>query len=259
MDPNQITTTFIPKKPLQEVVTGSPVRSSAPTGTLLVLAIIIMVLTIASLGGLLFYNKFLESNITQLQTSITRSEKEYEPTLLADLTKLDKRLKNGSMIINQHLAISPIFDLIEQNTLKTVRFSKFDFKNSETGMYLVTLAGEADNYQSIAMQSQSFGDVAAFKGIIFSDFTLTPKNRISFNASFTVSPDILNYASAPIKPITPTTTVPVSTTTIESIAPVNTSVDTTTSSQEASIEQITPAIPAVPAAAVSSTTVRTAR
>lgn len=199
MDPNQITTTFIPKKPIEEVVINTPGRSSAPAGTLFILAIIILILTIISVGGLFFYNNLTKSELTTLQDSLEKNEKQYEPNLLVDLTNLDKRLKNGSALINQHIAVSPIFDLVEQYTLKTVRFSKFEFKTSDTGTYVVSLSGEADNYQSIALQSQNFGDISAFKGVIFSDFTLTPKNRISFNTSFTVSPEIINFKTAPLK------------------------------------------------------------
>jgi hypothetical protein len=199
MDPNQITTTFIPKKPIEEVIVNTPGRSSAPAGTLFIIAIIVLILTIISVGGLFFYNNLTRSEITTLQESLEKNEKQYEPNLLVDLTALDRRLKNGNALINQHIAISPIFDLIEQYTLKTVRFSKFEFKTSDTGSYVVTLSGEADNYQSIALQSQNFGDISAFKGVIFSDFTLTPKNRISFNTSFTISPEILNFKTAPLK------------------------------------------------------------
>ncbi len=206
MDPNQITTTFIPKKPIEEIVVNTPGHRSAPAGTLFIIAIIVLILTIISVGGIIFYNKFLNSDIDQLQKSLTLSEKEYEPTLLVELTKLDKRLKGGATVLNQHVVVSPIFDLIEQNTLKTVRFSKFDLKVSESGIYEVVLAGEADNYQTIALQSQNFGDITVFKDVIFSDFTLTSKNRISFNVSFTVSRDILNFSSAPLKPVNPTST-----------------------------------------------------
>lgn len=201
MDPNQITTTFIPKKPIEEVVANTPGNRNAPTGTLFIISIIVLILTIVSVGGIYFYTKFLNSDIEQLQKSLTLSEKEYEPTLLADLIKLDKRLKGGVMVLNQHVAISPVFDLIEQNTLKAVRFNKFDLRVSETGVYEVILAGDADNYQTIALQSQNFGDITAFKDVIFSDFTLTPKNRVSFNTSLTVSRDILNFSSAPLKSV----------------------------------------------------------
>lgn len=241
MDPNQITTTFIPKKPIEEDVNiNNPVaRRSVPAGTLFIFSIILLIITAVSLGGLFFYNKITQTDLEQLRTSLSRNEKEYEPSLLADLTKLDKRLKNGSAVLSQHVAISPIFDLIEQYTLKTVRFSKFDLKTSDTGQYIVTLSGEADNYQSIALQSQSFGDISAFKGVIFSDFTLTPKNRISFNTSFTVSPEILYFKTAPLKQIVPTaTTAAPSSSTTSSIV-----TNTTTTAATDTVESVSVKIP----------------
>lgn len=239
MDPNQITTTFIPKKPIEEVVINTPGRSSAPAGTLFILAIIILILTIISVGGLFFYNNLTKSELVTLQESLEKNEKQYEPNLLVDLTNLDKRLKNGSALINQHIAVSPIFDLIEQYTLKTVRFSKFEFKTSDTGSYVVTLSGEADNYQSIALQSQNFGDISAFKGVIFSDFTLTPKNRISFNTSFTVAPEILSFKTAPLKSNTIIKNTP-------TVLPITTSTTTDTAAPAETVQgssQIAPVTP----------------
>ena len=209
MDPNQITTTFIPKKPLQQSPeeTGALRSVRTPMGTLLIISIIVGILAAVTIGGIFLYKQYMVTNVESIQKALQTNEKELEPNLLADLNRLDKRLKTADLLLRQHVAPSPIFDLIEQNTLKTVRFSKFEFRN-ENNIYSVTMAGEANNYQSIALQSQNFGDVTAFRDVIFSDFTLTPKNRISFSVVFKVNADLINFSTAPIKvlPATPAPT-----------------------------------------------------
>jgi uncharacterized membrane-anchored protein YhcB (DUF1043 family) len=221
MDPNQITTTFIPKKPLQQSPeeTGATHAVRTPMGTLMVISIIIGILAAISLVGVFLYKQYVIADVENIQKALKTNEKELEPNLIADLTKLDKQLKNGETLLRQHIAPSPIFDLIEQNTLKQVRFSKFEFR-VDNNMYDVNMSGEANNYQSIALQSQNFGDVTAFRDVIFSDFTLTPKNRISFTVSFKVNTDILNFSTAPIRVISSSVTPTPAPT--ETLAPVDT-------------------------------------
>jgi hypothetical protein len=202
MDPNQITTTFIPKKPLQQTAEeiGSTRVNRAPIGAVLVISIIIGILSAAAVVGVYLYKRYTIQAVENIQKELASNEKELEPNLLVELGKLDKRLKNGEVVLSKHIALSPVFDIIEQNTLKTVRFSSFKF-NTENNTYSVMLSGEANSYQAVALQSESFGSIISFREVIFSDFTLTPKNRISFTVSFKVSPEVLNFSTAPIKVI----------------------------------------------------------
>lgn len=198
MDPNQITTTFIPKAPIQTATPEIEIKRSAPLGTLLIISIIVGLLATVLIVGVFLYKKVIVSDIENLQKTLKQAETTLDPKLIEELTRLDKRLKNSESLLRNHTVVSPIFDLIEQYTLKTVRFSKFDLI-VDGGVVNVSMAGEANNYQSIALQSQNFGEVTHFKDVIFSDFTLTPKNRISFSASFSVSPSILKFITAPLK------------------------------------------------------------
>ncbi len=195
MDSN-FQTTFIPKKPINT----EPVHVSRPVGLLSVIAFIILLIT-AGLGiGLFFYQQYLTDNTTKLEASILRAEKSFEPNLITELQMLDKRLMVSDALITKHTALSPFFTLLESTTLRSVRFAKFDFIASADGLPTIHMTGEADGYRAIAQQSDVFGEHAAVRDHIFSNFILTPKGKVSFDLLFRVSPDLLKFkqvASAP--------------------------------------------------------------
>ncbi len=213
MDSN-FQTTFIPKKPINP----EPVRVSRPVGLLSVISFLILLIT-AGLGvGLFLYQQYLTDNTAELEASIARAEKSFEPNLIAELQMLDKRLTVSDALISKHTALSPFFALLEETTLRSVRFAKFDFLASEEGVPTIHMTGEADGYRAIAQQSDVFGEHVAVRDHIFSNFILTPKGKVSFDLLFHVSPDLLKFKQVAAAPAP---AAPVMAPTLESSAPVS--------------------------------------
>ncbi|MBP9821480.1 MAG: hypothetical protein KBC98_01180 [Candidatus Pacebacteria bacterium] len=195
MDSN-FQTTFIPKKPMAP----EPVRVSRPVGLLSVIAFLILLITAALGVGLFLYQQYLADNTIELEASIARAEKSFEPNLIAELQMLDKRLTVSDALISKHVALSPFFELLESTTLRSVRFAKFDFLASEDGSPVIHMTGEADGYRAIAQQSDVFGQHASVRDHMFSNFILTPKGKVSFDLLFRVSPDLLKFKNAVAAP-----------------------------------------------------------
>ena len=60
------------------------------------------------------------------------------------------------------------------------------------------MSGVADGYQSIAEQSDVFGANTYLTDVIFSNFALTQSGQVSFDLSFGVQPQFLNFETAPL-------------------------------------------------------------
>ena len=65
------------------------------------------------------------------------------------------------------------------------------------------MSGEGDSYQSIAQQSDVLGSNTFLKNVLFSNFFLTQKGKISFDLSYGVSPDFVDFEKAPLAGATP--------------------------------------------------------
>lgn len=203
---NQFTTTFIPKKPMVTETTSSA-QVSRPVGLLSTLVTIIFFITIIIGGGVYFWKQYETAEIQKLAESVKKIEKDFEPQLISELQTLDKQLRNGDLVLKNHTVISPLLDMLEASTIQPIRFTKFDFIIDETKGPLVKMSGEStEGYPAIAQQSNIFATNNALKDTIFSNFFLNQKGRVSFDLSFGVRPDFIDFEKAPIIN-TPTTPV----------------------------------------------------
>jgi hypothetical protein len=195
---NQFTTTFIPKKPMVQETASSSAPVSRPVGILSSLSLVIFFITIALGGGVYFWEQYETSNVALLADSVKKVEKEFEPQLITQLQSLDKQLRNANILVKNHTVASPLFDLLESTTLKQVQFGKFDYSVDEKTGVQVRMSGIADGYQSIAQQADVLGASTFLKNVIFSNFFLNQQGKVSFDLSFGITPDFLNFQTAPL-------------------------------------------------------------
>ncbi len=165
------------------------------TGIFLVIAIILF-LASAVVAGVVYFNKLhLDRSINGengLTESLKKAREAFDKEFLETVTRFDKKLKSGSELLGQHSTVNPLFAALNQYTLGTVRFTSFDYSNAEGGPKL-SLRGEAQSFQSIALQSSSFVSSRVFRDIVFSDLNVDSKGMIVFSLSMRVDPTLVSY------------------------------------------------------------------
>ena len=188
-------TSFIPKKPLAEE--RAPERNR-PTGIVFLLSLLVFVASAVFGGGVYLYRSYLEKRIVSMEESLRLAEGEFERGVIDELELLERRLNAAGEILSAHVSISPVFRVLEDVTLPTVRFTSFSYGKDETNpnLFLVDLKGEATSYTQIALQSDLLGKNKNLKNPIFSDLTLGDKGTVSFNLSFSLDPSFVLYERA---------------------------------------------------------------
>jgi hypothetical protein len=184
-------TSFIPKKP---IIKETEV-SSRPVGLLFIISLFILFAVLLATGGLYFYKGVMEKSITQMETDLNLAKNRFEPSKIAELQVLDKRLTASSEILSKHITITPVFTALEQLTMKTVRFTKFSYdlgkdKNSAVN---IQMSGVAIGYRSIALQSDLLTKNKNFIDPVFSNLTLDNTGNVVFDLTFSVDPSFVNY------------------------------------------------------------------
>ena len=108
---------------------------------------------------------------------------------------LDKRLQAASIILSKHIVVTPIFNELEQMTMKSVRFTKFsyDIGTEADPAITVQMSGVAIGYRSVALQSDLFSQDKNFIDPIFSNLTLDSTGNVDFDLQFSVDPSFVNY------------------------------------------------------------------
>lgn len=199
---NELQTSFIPKKPAVDERT-SKVRS---TNIFSFLATIIFFASIITAGGLYFYSGILTSQITDMEQSLDKSKSAFEPSLIANLQSLDKKLSSAKEILLNHVTVSPIFKSLEELTLKSIRFTKFTYafmndtvpaspKASPAGSKIqVKMSGQTlRGYTPIALESNKLSENKYIKDIVFSNLTLLPSGGVSFDLDFNIDSNFILF------------------------------------------------------------------
>lgn len=188
-------TSFIPRKPVVEVDNNK----SKSFGFFLFFGLFIFFTTIVLYIGMYFYKQTFTKEIANKEASLTEAKDRFEPAKIVELKSLNKRLDAADEILNNHIAISPVFKLLEIITLKKVRYTQFDYNiNSEKeNLVEIRLSGVAENYRTVALQADLLSrDERVNKYIIdpiFSNLTPDGKGNIVFDLKFTVDKALVNY------------------------------------------------------------------
>jgi hypothetical protein len=197
-------TSFIPKKPIAP--TG-PVRSSRGGGIgLFTLISVIIFLISLGLGGYVYLEKnYLINKISVDQTTIEDQKGGLvdDATTIESLIELNSRIKVAKELLDKHISVSPIFNFLQQTTLKSVRFKNFTFTSAGkdvTGASRVSvlMSGIARDWETVASQADEFGKVEYRKVITepkISNLTLNADGSITFSFSAYVTPSFLVYGS----------------------------------------------------------------
>lgn len=188
-----IQTSFIPKKPMD--TTSSVVSSSRPTNWILFFATIIFIASLALAVGVYFHRAYLVKQQTALESQIERARASFEPEFVSDIEKLDRKLRAGSEIIDNHITASPVFEILSDLTLKQIRYSEFSFTVDEknSNQAVVLLSGKADGYRTIALQADLFASNRNVIDPIFSNLVLDERGQVLFDLSFEVPIEKILY------------------------------------------------------------------
>ncbi len=157
----QIPTSFIPKRPVSTEPVAPKVQSRA-VGIVSLLAVVSVIATGLSFGGVYLYEKQLTAQKIKADTEINDARKGIGTDFLSDMKRLDARIAGVSMLLRRHIVVTP--------------------------------TGSAKNYSTIALQSDAFGKSPLIKNPIFSNLTVDDKtNAVNFKLVFSVSPSALSY------------------------------------------------------------------
>lgn len=185
-------TSFIPKQP----VTGGATRTKTTSGgVLFLLSFLLLVASIAGAIGVFVWNKTVLANIAKGQEQLAIHKNSFDPNSIRTFTDLANRIGVANTLLKSHVAVSEIFPRLQDNTLRTVRFNNFSYTNSGNGKILISMSGEAQDYESMALQAQQFTKpelLNSFKGPIFSNFSKA-KDSVVFTFSSGIDPYVIDY------------------------------------------------------------------
>ena len=190
---NKFQTSFIPQKPM----TSEPTKSSSGINLFLLISIVIFIVSLLATAGVYFLKLNLNSQIGKSAADLVSKQKDVDSQLVSSLISLDNLLYVSNDLLSRHVAISPLFQFLQANTIVNLRFKDFNFSYGNEGKILVKMSGIAKDFNAIAAQSDAFSK-AGNKSItnpIFSDFTPQSDGSVSFSFSAEINPSLISYST----------------------------------------------------------------
>lgn len=202
---------FIPKKPIVEKT-----RPARPVGAFFGLALLIFFLSVAAYGGLFYYNIDMQKQVASVRATVQEEAGRIDPDgVIVRARETRERIIRIKTVLDGHIAVTPIFDLLERMTVRTVRFKDFSFSivdptqessgvraggasSSSAGAekeYVVTLGGTAVGYGALALQRDAFlAEKNIIKDVVVSNISLDQKGNVNFTARLSIYPEYVAYA-----------------------------------------------------------------
>lgn len=187
---NSFQTSFIPKKP----ITSDRPIAKTPKSLFSILSFVLLLVTLVIAGGLFFYKSYLIKQKESFSVSLDKMRNNFDQDTIKDLENFDKRVTTSKTVLNNHIVLSPMFQLIGDLTIPSVQYTKFEHSNSE-GEFQVHMTGVANDYRSVALQADVFNTPKAryFKNVVFSNLSKDKNNYVTFDIEFLVDPVLLSY------------------------------------------------------------------
>jgi hypothetical protein len=148
---NNFQTSFIPKKALAEDRTATRRRVSLYG----LIAGFIFFGALISAAATYFYKGSLTTQIASMSSQLDAARNAFEPSLINELQRLDRRIGSAETLLSNHIVVSPVFTALQSNTLKSIQFTKFSYVTPpDPGAPVsIKITGRARDYTSIALES----------------------------------------------------------------------------------------------------------
>lgn len=185
---------FIPKNPLAHDDTF--VVRRRPTSLISVLAVIVFFGSVSAYVFFTFYGNTLDKKMRGLTTQIQELQKSFDQPEIKEARVFNARAKLVHDLLDQHIAVTPLFSFLSENTTENIFYTKINFKRSSDSRPLfVELTGEAPSYASLAYQvdvlRQKSNDLSYFE---VEDISLTGRGSVGFVFKLAFSQEYLSYA-----------------------------------------------------------------
>src|SRR3989344_4044458 len=180
--------TFIPHD------AGEPARPHRSGGglgdLLLMLAILAFAASLALAVGVFLYQQYLSTVSANNLARLNDAEKKFQPALVEELERLDKRMHSAEVILRDHLAPSAFFIILNTVTAKTISYSSLNLV--VTDRIKLDMDGVARSVNSIAFQADILSKEGAYQNPIFSNLD-RQKDGVHFHLSTYINQDPINF------------------------------------------------------------------
>jgi hypothetical protein len=185
-------TSFIPKNPV--IATSGQSAVASRSGNIFsMLAGVLFVITVLVSGGLFIYKNILESKRAAADQSLSAAREAFQPEKIQELIDVDSRIVSAKVLLDKHVAISGLLSLLQNLTVRNIRFDNMLYARKGDGSVTLSLDAEAATYNALALEQDIFSKNESMKNPEFSNFSLSENGTVKAKFFANLSPALLSY------------------------------------------------------------------
>lgn len=203
--------------------------TSTGTNLFLILALFLGGLAVIAAIGTYAYDKYLQHVLEVKAEELAVAQREVNQDQVEEFVRLRDRLVHGRELLNNHVALSQLFDVLETETLKTVKYESLKLRVADDHTAELEIEGTARSFNALAAQSNAFAAQKGIRRAIFSGIVVNQNNTVSFRLTADLDPRLV-VAEDVSAPAPDALTVPV-----ETVAPAPAPATTTPAATSTSL------------------------
>lgn len=158
----------------------------------MLLGLILFIASATLAVGVFLYVQYINASSASKLDQLERAKAAFEPALIAELTRLDDRMRAADEVLAIHVAPSVLFHVLEQLTLQTVAFSTLDFTAQNSTDMTLSMQGTAQSVNSIALEADLLSKSGVISNPIFSNINRTLEG-VKFDFTSGINAEGLRY------------------------------------------------------------------
>ncbi len=199
MEP-KFNTSFIPKKSLQADVSGSKGTSKYTHrrtiyGPGFFLMLLIFTITVVVALGVFGYTKILIRDIEGKIAKMEEQKNSFDLNSVNMLTEFDTKIRSAKKILASHVAVSGLFDLLENITLKKVQYTELVYNGFPNEVPTITVTGVSDGFQNIALQTEQYRKDTSLLNPVVNDLEKKENMTIDFSVDMEADRRLTSFSS----------------------------------------------------------------
>lgn len=126
------------------------------------------------------YDRYLTHRLEVKAEELALAQRSVNQDQVEEFIRLRDRLVHGEALIEKHAAVSQFFDVLEAQTLQSVRYNTLELEVAEDQTARVDIEGTANNFNALAAQSNALATEKDIRRAIFSGIVVNQNGSVSF-------------------------------------------------------------------------------
>lgn len=143
--------------------------------------------------GVFVYGRILSATQAAKDIELAKAEASIDPATAASFVRLRDRLTSGATLLDNHVAFSEFFKVLETLMPTNVRFSSLHLSFDTVTKVKLDGSGIAKSFNTLAAASNAFAEDGRIKEAIFSGISINKDSSVSFTLSAALDPSLIAF------------------------------------------------------------------